>query len=88
MPQLGGNAGTGEGWLVVEGDESDRSIELLRPEIAVVTNVELDHHATYGSEAELAAFFDAWLARAPVGVRGWELDPVERRSPCPASTTG
>ena len=24
--QLGGNAGTGEGWLVVEGDESDRSI--------------------------------------------------------------
>jgi UDP-N-acetylmuramate--alanine ligase len=25
VPQLGGNAGTGEGWLVVEGDESDRS---------------------------------------------------------------
>ncbi|TMK90958.1 MAG: UDP-N-acetylmuramate--L-alanine ligase, partial [Actinobacteria bacterium] len=31
VPQLGGNAGTGEGWLVVEGDESDRTIELLRP---------------------------------------------------------
>ena len=26
VPQLGGNAGRGEGWLVVEGDESDRSI--------------------------------------------------------------
>ncbi len=26
VPQLGGNAGTGEGWLVVEGDESDRTI--------------------------------------------------------------
>ena len=77
VPQLGGNAGTGQGWLVVEGDESDRSIELLRPEIAVVTNVELDHHAAYASEAELAAFFDAWLSAAPHPVRGWELEPVD-----------
>jgi UDP-N-acetylmuramate--alanine ligase len=77
VPQLGGNAGTGEGWLVVEGDESDRSIDLLEAEIAVVTNIELDHHATYGSEAELSAFFERWLARAPSFVRGWELEPVE-----------
>ena len=76
VPQLGGNAGVGEGWLVVEGDESDRSISLLRPEIAAVTNIELDHHATYASEAELAAFFEEWLARAPRAVRGWELEPV------------
>ena len=77
VPQLGGNAGTGWGWLVVEGDESDRSIELLEPEIAVVTNVELDHHATYASEAELAGFFEAWLGRVPHVVRGWELEPAE-----------
>ena len=77
VPQLGGNAGAGSGWLVVEGDESDRSITLLRPEIAVVTNVELDHHAAYASEAELARFFDEWLAAAPHAVRGWELAPVE-----------
>ena len=77
VPQLGGNAGTGSGWLVVEGDESDRSIALLNPEIAVVTNVELDHHATYASEAELAAFFEEWLARTPAAVRGWELPPAE-----------
>jgi UDP-N-acetylmuramate--alanine ligase len=77
VPQLGGNAGTGEGWLVVEGDESDRSIESLEAEIAVVTNIELDHHATYGSEAELSAFFERWLARAPSVVRGWELEPVD-----------
>jgi UDP-N-acetylmuramate--alanine ligase len=76
VPQLGGNAGAGTGWLVVEGDESDRSIALLRPEIAVVTNVELDHHATFASEAELAAFFEDWLARAPSVVRGWEHGPV------------
>jgi len=78
VPQLGGNAAAGAGeWLVVEGDESDRSIALLRPDIAVVTNVELDHHATFSSEAELAVFFAEWLDGAPAVVRGWELDPVE-----------
>ena len=76
VPQLEGNAGVGTGWLVVEGDESDRSIALLHPEIAVVTNVELDHHATYRSEAELELFFEEWLAHAPQAVRGWELQPV------------
>lgn len=76
VPQLGGNAGVGSGWLVVEGDESDRSIGLLQPDIAVVTNVELDHHAAFASEAELARFFDEWLEGAPHVVRGWELDPV------------
>jgi len=76
VPQLGGNAGVGEGWLVVEGDESDRSIGLLRPEIGVVTNVELDHHATFASEAELEDFFETWLAGVPAVVRGRELEPV------------
>ena len=74
--QLGGNAGAGEGWLVVEGDESDRTVERLQPEIGVVTNVELDHHSTFGSEAEVAEMFDDWLGRLPQVVRGWELDPV------------
>src|SRR5262249_16523341 len=77
VPQLGGNAGAGSGWLVVEGDESDRSIGSLRPRIAVLTNVELDHHATYASEAELHDFFEAWLEGVPHVVRSWELDSVE-----------
>jgi UDP-N-acetylmuramate--alanine ligase len=77
VPQLGGNAGVGSGWLVVEGDESDRSIALLEPAIGVVTNVEVDHHATFASEAELSTFFDDWLAGATFAVRGWELDPVD-----------
>jgi len=76
VPQLGGNAGAGEGWLVVEGDESDRTVEALRPEIAVVTNVELDHHATFASAAEVEELFERWLARVPHVVRGWELEPV------------
>ena len=77
LPQLGGNAGAGEGWLVVEGDESDRTIAALRPEVAVVTNIELDHHATFASDAELRELFDRWLQDVPQVVRGWELAPVE-----------
>ena len=73
IPQLGGNAGTGEGWLVVEGDESDRTIAGLRPRVAVVTNVDLDHHATFGSRAEVAELFEGWLANVPAVVRGDEL---------------
>jgi UDP-N-acetylmuramate--alanine ligase len=77
VPQLGGNAGAGEGWLVVEGDESDRTVESLRPEIGVVLNVELDHHATFASEAEVAELFERWLQHVPHVVRGWELEPVD-----------
>jgi len=63
------NAGWGSGeWIVVEADESDRSLLSLAPEIAVLTNVELDHHATYGSRAELDETFRAFLARAPEAV--------------------
>jgi UDP-N-acetylmuramate--alanine ligase len=76
VPQLGGNAGAGDGWLVVEGDESDRSIFELRPALAVVTNVELDHHAAYASEAELRDAFDQWLEGVPQVVRSWELAPA------------
>jgi UDP-N-acetylmuramate--alanine ligase len=77
VPQLGGNAGTGGGWLVVEGDESDRTIAELRPRIAVVTNVDLDHHATFGSRAEVEELFGSWVAKAPAIVQGDELDPYE-----------
>ena len=48
----GANAGWGAGeWLVVEADESDRSLLKLPPRIAVLTNAELDHHATYAPSA-------------------------------------
>ena len=77
LPQLGGNARAGEGWLVVEGDESDRTVARLRPEIAVVTNIELDHHATFASAAEVEELFQRWAAQVPHVVRGWELEPVE-----------
>lgn len=77
VPQLGGNARGGSGWLVAEGDESDRSISLTSPRVAVVTNVDLDHHTTFGSLAEVEALFETWLAAAPHAVRGWRLEPVD-----------
>jgi UDP-N-acetylmuramate--alanine ligase len=77
IAQLGGNARAGEGWLVVEGDESDRSVSALRPEIAVLLNVDLDHHTTFGSRAEVAQLFEEWLAHVPHVIRAEELQPVE-----------
>jgi UDP-N-acetylmuramate--alanine ligase len=69
VPQLGSNAGFGAGHLVVEADESDRTAFALEPEVAVVTNLELDHHTEYASVAELEQEFARWLARAPHAVR-------------------
>jgi UDP-N-acetylmuramate--alanine ligase len=77
IPQLGGNARAGAGWLVVEGDESDRTIERLRPQIAVVTNIDLDHHSEFRSHAEVEQLFERWLATVPQVVRGDRLGPFE-----------
>jgi UDP-N-acetylmuramate--alanine ligase len=62
LPSVGGsepvNAAWGSGeWVVAEADESDGSFLLLRPEVAVVTNVELDHHSRWSSRAELLDAF-------------------------------
>jgi UDP-N-acetylmuramate--alanine ligase len=77
IPQLGGNARAGSGWLVVEGDESDRSVAALRPQVAVLLNVDLDHHTTFSSRDEVARMFEEWLAHVPHVVRAEELEPVE-----------
>ena len=57
-------------WVVVEADESDRSFLELRRDVAVVTNVELDHHATYRSRSELEAAFADFTAPAGMRVLG------------------
>jgi UDP-N-acetylmuramate--alanine ligase len=69
VPQLGSNAGFGNGYLVVEADESDRTVFSLPADIAVVTNVELDHHSEFASAAELEEEFDRWLTTARHVVR-------------------
>ncbi len=51
-------------WLVIEADESDRSMLSLSVEIALLTNVELDHHATFSSLAQLSDTFREFLKGA------------------------
>ena len=68
------NAGWGEGdWVVAEADESDASFLKLQPEVAVVTNLELDHHSRWGSLAELCEAFAAFAAPAAGLVTGADV---------------
>jgi len=69
------NAGWGSGeWVVAEADESDGSFLDLKPEIAVVTNIEMDHHSRWGSVAELRAAFGEFTAGARAVVRPEDSD--------------
>ncbi|GFH37808.1 UDP-N-acetylmuramate--L-alanine ligase [Streptomyces pacificus] len=64
----GTNARHGEGDLfVAEADESDRSFHKYDPDVAVVLNVELDHHANYASMDEIHESFEAFVAKVPAG---------------------
>ena len=68
------NAGWGEGeWVVAEADESDASFLRLRPEVAVVTNLELDHHSRWQSLAELSEAFAAFISPAAGLVLGADV---------------
>ena len=73
------NAGWGAGeWVVAEADESDGSFLELRPEVAVITNVELDHHSRWSSKAELLDSFGRFAAGASGLALGSDpaLDPL------------
>ncbi len=63
LPGLGTNARAGQGpYFVIEADEYDRTFLSLRPWIAVVTNVELDHPDCYPTYADVQAAFAAFVA--------------------------
>jgi len=62
---------------VVEADESDRSFLKLTPDVAVVTNVELDHHATYRSTRDLETAFERFLGASHRTSIVWLEAPVE-----------
>jgi UDP-N-acetylmuramate--alanine ligase len=69
------NAGWGAGeWAVMEADESDRSFLKLDREVAVITNVELDHHSTYAGLGELEDAFAEFAAPASLRVLGPGVD--------------
>jgi UDP-N-acetylmuramate--alanine ligase len=82
LRDTGSNAGWGTGeWIVIEADESDRSLLKFDPEIAVLTNAELDHHATYSSRLELEDTFRTFMARAGERAVVWDRAPL--RALCP-----
>lgn len=62
-----GNARLGNGrWLIAEADESDASFLHLQPHIAVVTNIDTDHMATYsGDFDQLTDTFQSFLHNLP-----------------------
>ncbi|MFP3987289.1 UDP-N-acetylmuramate--L-alanine ligase [Streptomyces sp. E11-3] len=64
----GSNAlhGTGE-IFVAEADESDRSFHKYAPEVAIVLNVELDHHANYASMDEIYDSFETFAGKIVPG---------------------
>lgn len=63
----GSNAKLGRGeFIVVEADESDASFLLLQPTLAVVTNIDADHMATYDHDfARLKQAFIDFLSHLP-----------------------
>jgi UDP-N-acetylmuramate--alanine ligase len=82
LRSTGSNAGWGRGeWIVVEADESDRSLLKLDPQIALLTNLELDHHSTYSSRLDLEQTIASFMARA--GERAVVWDRPGLRALCP-----
>ncbi|MFW5451158.1 MAG: UDP-N-acetylmuramate--L-alanine ligase [Methylophagaceae bacterium] len=67
LNSAGSNARLGSGrYLVAEADESDASFLYLQPVIAVVTNIDEDHMATYeGDFSKLKATFVEFLHHLP-----------------------
>jgi UDP-N-acetylmuramate--alanine ligase len=66
LENLGTNAKAGRGeHFVVEADEYDRTFLGLRPRIAVVTNIEMDHPDCYPELDDLVEAFREFLSLVP-----------------------
>ncbi len=67
LTSAGTNAGLGTSeYLVAEADESDGSFQLLQPVMAIVTNIDEDHMATFDNDIDqLKQSFATFLHRVP-----------------------
>ena len=70
VPYFNGNAQKGSGEIMVaEADESDGSFLFLKPEVAIITNIEDDHLDYYGSMEKVEqAFFDFTYRASQSGI--------------------
>jgi UDP-N-acetylmuramate--alanine ligase len=80
--------------FVAESDESDRSLLYLKPQAAVVTNVEFDHPDFYASLEDVLSTFEGFVQALPADghLVACADDPNCLRlaaiSPCPVTTYG
>lgn len=66
MPELNGNARAGNGnYFVIEADEYDRAFLGLRPHIAIVTSIEMDHPDIYQNVEQVVGAFHEFLKLVP-----------------------
>lgn len=67
MGNTGTNAGIGQGeCFVVEADEYDNMFLGLRPDIAVITNIEWDHPDFFKTPEEMVEAFEKFTERIPL----------------------
>src|SRR5215203_566618 len=95
LNDIGSNVAFGRSDLVVaEADESDRSLLYLRPQAAVVTNIEFDHPDFYSSLDEVVETFEQFIRSLPEDghLVTCQDDPsclaVAAAAPCPVTTYG
>ena len=60
----GSRLGKGD-YLVAESDESDRSFLLLKPTVAIVTNIDAEHMSAYKSLEDLEGAFAQFVSAVP-----------------------
>ena len=95
LNDIGSNVAFGrEDLVVAEADESDRSLLLLSPKAAVITNVEFDHPDFYASLDDVFDTFSKFVASLPADghlVACAEDESCSRlaaEATCPATTYG
>ena len=72
VPDLGSNARAGKGkYFIVEADEYDWAFLGLRPSIAVVTNIEMDHPDKFRDLDDVTRAFHEFIALVPS--YGWVI---------------
>ncbi|CAN5771937.1 UDP-N-acetylmuramate--L-alanine ligase [soil metagenome] len=95
LNDIGSNVAFGRpDMIVAEADESDRSLLYLRPDAAIVTNVEFDHPDFYTSLDDVIETFNEFVSSLPVSghLVTCADDPLclqlAEESPCPVTTYG
>ncbi len=95
LNDIGSNVAFGDPDLVVaEADESDRSLLYLKPQSAIVTNVEFDHPDFYSSLDDVIETFQSFVGSLPTDghLVTCADDPhcvgLASKAPCPVTTYG